>query len=470
MGPLLLLQWISRFLLLVAIGLFTGVVAHAQESGDRGLHRVPLQAVTQKGENLSLYKQSHALLIGVGKYSNGWSNLDSVSSELDSLQTTLEQKGFNVVRVDNPNTDALRQSIVDFINNYGYEPDNRLLFFFSGHGHSDASRGYIVPSDAPLPDDDSSDFKRSAISMNQFMTWARDIESKHAMFMFDSCFSGSVFTSKNVPSAEERYIQQATRRPVRQFITAGSANEVVPAKSTFTPALVDALNGSGDLNNDGYITGSELGVHLSQLVPRFEDQTPQYGKIRDYNLAQGDFVFFVPSSPPVEIDARPQIDLQAPVINHQPASSSQKGLMQTFNARVSDQEVSEVYLHYQTSDGRWQQQLMTASSSDNFFTTVDVAENQDTLRYFISAADTSGNASQRGSKSNPLVRLLAGAANDTVPPQATNTVKSRPNMIYWVLGALAAGALIAVASGSGGSGGDTDSEAATFSINVPALP
>jgi len=79
----------------------------------------------------------------------------------------------------------------------------------------------------------------------------------------------------------------------------------VPATSTFTPAFVSAIRGEGDLNDDGYITGSELGVHLAQLVPRFVDQTPQYGKIREYGLSRGDFVFFSPSTKKVEENEGP---------------------------------------------------------------------------------------------------------------------------------------------------------------------
>ena len=86
-------------------------------------------------------------------------------------------------------------------------------------------------------------------------------------------------------------------RPVRQFITAGSAGETVPAKSTFTPAFVEALQyGKGDLNQDGYISGTELGMYLQMEVPLYVEQTPQFGKITDYELSRGDFVFVLPGT------------------------------------------------------------------------------------------------------------------------------------------------------------------------------
>jgi len=119
------------------------------------------------------------------------------------------------------------------------------------------------------------------------------MEAKHALFLFDSCFSGTVFKAKALPKMP-RQISQMAELPVRQFITAGSADETVPAKSVFTPAFVDALRyGLADLYKDGYVTGEELGLYLKNKVPEHTAQTPQYGKIIDYELSRGDFVFFV---------------------------------------------------------------------------------------------------------------------------------------------------------------------------------
>ena len=70
------------------------------------------------------------------------------------------------------------------------------------------------------------------------------------------------------------------------------SDEVTGPKSVFTPAFVDAIVGAkGDLNQDGYITGAELGLHLQQLVPQYAKQTPQFDKHPEYDLARGDFVF-----------------------------------------------------------------------------------------------------------------------------------------------------------------------------------
>ena len=252
------------------------------------------------GRKVGLYKGSYALLIGVSNYTAGWPKLHSVPNEINQVEAVLQTQGFHVVKVMNPTSDTLREVFEDFINDYGFDQDNRLLFFFSGHGHTrkDGQKGYLVPTDAPNPHKDTVGFLRKALPMNQILAWSRQVEAKHALFLFDSCFSGTVFKAKDLPERPP-HISRATALPVRQYITAGDAGEKVPAKSVFTPAFIDALEYNwGDLNRDGYVSGTELGLYLQEKVPQHSNQNPQYGKIRDYELARGDFIFALKSSSP----------------------------------------------------------------------------------------------------------------------------------------------------------------------------
>jgi formylglycine-generating enzyme required for sulfatase activity len=156
-----------------------------------------------------------------------------------------------------------------------------------------------VPIDAPDPEKDEKGFLRKAISMDQIYAWAKNIEVNHALFVFDSCFSGTLLkvrSHKKVPP----YIKESAAESVRQFITAGKANETVPEKSVFTPMFADALRlAEGDLNQDGYVTGFEVCYHLKNEVPKYQSrQHPQCGTIKDYELSKGDFVFDVGGSGP----------------------------------------------------------------------------------------------------------------------------------------------------------------------------
>jgi hypothetical protein len=161
--------------------------------------------------------------------------------------------------------------------------------------------------------------------MDEIETYALSIESKHAMFVFDSAFSGSIFAvTRGVDSGGRRpaspprrleivsetaipdIILFAARRPVRLFITAGAADQPVPDRSVFREQFVEGLEGAADINRDGYITGSELGVFIQDRVTQYTRgvQTPQWGKIRNPNLDRGDFLFAVPNPPPASLRLR----------------------------------------------------------------------------------------------------------------------------------------------------------------------
>nr|VFJ69935.1 MAG: Caspase domain-containing protein [Candidatus Kentron sp. FW] len=284
----------KKSLLKYLLGLSLSLSANAIDS--RGIVR------SGDGQEVLRYGKSYALLVGVSDYGwgSGWKDLDSIPGELDKVENALETVGFHgVVRVDNPDEEALREAFEKFKDDYGFKRNNRLLFFFSGHGYTDEDgAGYLVPRDAPDPREGESAFLKKALPMNQILSWARQIKARHALFLFDSCFSGTIFEAKSLPRVPP-LITKLTARKVRQFITAGTAGEEVPARSTFTPAFVDALlHREGDLDRDGYVTGTELGLHLQSEVSRYAVQTPQFGKIDEYDLAQGDFVFVLGSGGP----------------------------------------------------------------------------------------------------------------------------------------------------------------------------
>ena len=246
------------------------------------------------GNKITEYSGSHALLIGVSKYTK-WPQLLNIEKEIQYLEASLKRRGFKVKVVSDPDSKTLKSSFEEFINDHGFDEDNRLLFFFAGHGYSrkNNTRGYLVPVDAPDPRADEKGFLQAALTMNQVLTWSKNIESKHALFLFDSCFSGTIFKSRDLPKTPP-HISNKISKPVRQFISAGSAGQTVPAKSVFTPSFVKGIQGEADYNKDGYVTGTELGMYLTNQVPKYaESQTPQYGKIRDMELDEGDFVFIL---------------------------------------------------------------------------------------------------------------------------------------------------------------------------------
>jgi hypothetical protein len=273
-----------------------------------------LTVTTANGAVLTSFSGSHALVIGESAYNRGWPPLAGVKEDIPAVRRLLEEQGFSVTLLEDKTSSELRAGIEEFLNTYGYEKDVRLIIYYAGHGQTlrlDDGRelGYIVPIDAPLDSRDRQGFQRLAISMQQFDTWAENIESRHVIYLFDSCFSGSIFA---VSRAAPGIIDYKISQPVRQFIASGAANETVPDKSIFRRQFEAALRDrEADLNNDGYVSGSELGDFLQTTVVNYSNnsQHPQYGKIRDANLDKGDFVFSV------GLADRQEVTISAPLMH-----------------------------------------------------------------------------------------------------------------------------------------------------------
>lgn len=253
-----------------------------------------IQVVSKKGQPFYLYKDYHAVVIGVSEYDH-WPNLPNAVKDAQEVFETMKLLGFEANLVSNPTYQQLRKVLNDFTYKYGREQNRALFFFYAGHGETeimaDGTRlGYIIPRDCPLLSQDPQGFVNRAISMKDIEAYSLRIRSKHLLMLFDSCFSGSIFS---MVRAVPEDISQKSSQPVRQYITAGAEEEQVPDQSLFKRSLLVGLQGDADLTGDGYITGSELGMYLSSKVVKYSKgkQHPQYGKINNPELDRGDFVF-----------------------------------------------------------------------------------------------------------------------------------------------------------------------------------
>lgn len=238
-------------------------------------------AVNVEGRPAVLYDASYALLIGASQYEHEfWDDLQHVPKELDAVAEELTRHGFAVERVDDPKGEALLARIRKFIADRR-GPNNRLIVYFSGHGWTDGSRevGYLVPVDAPNPAANRPDFDVKALSMRQVLAVADEVRANHALFLFDSCFSGALFLAKSNAVPLNRLAWEDLRLPVRQFVTAGNETQRVPGESQFTPAFINAIAGLADMNGDGYVSGTELAFWVRDTVIKGGKSTPQSGMI-----------------------------------------------------------------------------------------------------------------------------------------------------------------------------------------------
>jgi peptidoglycan/xylan/chitin deacetylase (PgdA/CDA1 family)/tetratricopeptide (TPR) repeat protein len=292
------------------------------ERAAAGPASAPVQASAPQHK---FYRDSWAVIIGVNDYQS-WPKLRYAVNDANSIEETLVNRfGFQRDHIRKLlNGDATRQRIVqvlgDELSDSGkVQREDRVFFFFAGHGATRTLEdgrqiGFIVPVDA-----DQANYYSTAISMTTLREAADLIPAKHVYFVMDSCYSGLAMTRAAGAFAKDRsYLEEITRRPARQILTAGGAEQQVAddgpdGHSVFTWALLQGLEGQADLDGNGVITASELGAYISPIVSSFARQTPTVGNL--VGSEGGEFIFEL--QPQALSSASKQLDSQALQLNEQ---------------------------------------------------------------------------------------------------------------------------------------------------------
>ncbi len=246
-----------------------------------------------------LYKDYRALVVGISDYDK-WPDLPFAIQDAEEVTSKLDKMGFQVKLVTNPTSREFKKILSEMTYKMGKEPNRAVLFYYAGHGETETmadgtKMGYIIPKDCPPLKGDPVGFDTHAVSMRDIESVSLRMKSKHVLMLFDSCFSGALFSLVRAMPVD---ITEKSALPVRQYITAGNENEQVPDKSMFKRCFLIGLDGAADMTGDGYITGSEMGMYLADNVVNYtrRQQHPQYGKINNPNLDQGDFIFIPPKT------------------------------------------------------------------------------------------------------------------------------------------------------------------------------
>ena len=112
-------------------------------------------------------------------------------------------------------------------------------------------------------------------------------------FVFDSCFAGTIFTDRGPadlqPLSPDR-VAQLLKKQSRDFLTAGSDNQTVPAHTPLPDLLLAAINGAADPYKLGVVSPDEIRTYLLTQIRGF-NLTPQEGRLYDPAFAEGSFLF-----------------------------------------------------------------------------------------------------------------------------------------------------------------------------------
>ena len=262
---------------------------------DRNIGAVPRRSAT----GAEFYRASWALVVGIDHYEHIEEHeLDYAERDAREIAALLPALGFprDQVRLLLASANALTPGAIwEALDELGdvMDPEDRLLVYWSGHGVSVEVKGryhgyLLLPgSRVPAwPTRERPHLSRpphAAVEMATLRSHIDPLVAKHKLMLLDTCFSGFLTRRRALRPQDDRRIEQWTREPVLQVLTAGTAGQTATelqryGHGVFTYAVLQALRGNAG-PGDGLVSFSDLAGYVKRRVAEEADQDPQYGTL-----------------------------------------------------------------------------------------------------------------------------------------------------------------------------------------------
>jgi len=248
-----------------------------------------------------VYDNSWALIVGINDYEHV-RGLDYAVEDALAIKNMLinvygfARKNVRVLTNGEATGSNIKKELHSLVKSVG--KNDRVVFYFAGHGETEAlgieggDMGFLIPADG-----DAENLYLTAIPMDELKRISDWSKAKHMLFLVDACYGGlAAMNTRSLASTSPNYLDKITEDFSRQIITAGGKEEQVLEKdewehSAFTKNLLSGLKEKrADYNDDGIITGSEIGMYLQEKVSLDTDnfQTPQMGR---FTTHEGEIIF-----------------------------------------------------------------------------------------------------------------------------------------------------------------------------------
>jgi hypothetical protein len=196
--------------------------------------------------------------------------------------------------------------------------DDRMVFYYSGHGQRLGDEFYLVPEDVVSADDPD--------TLIPFARVLKELNSSHAkqkIVLLDACLSGPNTRDLKLPlaKASPKFLAEYVEHTVGVGMIASSSAEQAswarspnPKLSLFTYFLVQALRGDPDSLDGGLLTLDSLCHFLSVRVRQL---SKDYGKVQGpaWNTSTAGTIILANFNQPI---LPPAVDLEAaPITNIQ---------------------------------------------------------------------------------------------------------------------------------------------------------
>ena len=229
-----------------------------------------------------------AFIVGINYYEHG-NSLYGCVDDAHAVQAALERHGDGSVNFDckiltgtGPNDRVDRSVLKDHVEELFKAPAEIALFYFAGHGHIEATGGYLLATDSKRGDD--------GLSLSDVLTFANASPARNKVVVLDSCHSGIAGS----PPAPGNFASLSEGLTVLTASTADQYATEENGRGVFSTLFVDALHG-GAANLTGDITPGSVYAHIDQSLGAWE-QRPVFKT----NVRQ--FVSLRRVPPPIELE------------------------------------------------------------------------------------------------------------------------------------------------------------------------
>jgi hypothetical protein len=256
----------------------------------------------------------YALIIGINQYQNGWPMLRTAKADAQALADVLRrQYGFAGIRLL-LDRDATGKRILSEMKQLArcLKESDHLLIYFAGHGELDelSGDGYWIPTDGTAQQ------SREWITNSAVRSILGGPEAKlnHLLVIADSCYSGSLLRSDDLPESvarsnglgqarggrstgnvsnaipKETLLLLSGLRKSRQVITSGGLAPVSDAGSGAHSPFAHALLRTLRQNKEKLLDAEQLHARIWESLSN-TFQRPQYGRMRVAGESEGQFLF-----------------------------------------------------------------------------------------------------------------------------------------------------------------------------------
>ena len=224
-----------------------------------------------------------ALIVGINEYEDtlSYGQLKVCTQDAKAIYTQLIAGGFkepNIRLLADQRSQAqapLRENILATLQNIVRmtEPDDLLLFYFSGHGEAELSESYLIPRNGrgvALHD--------TAVAISRVKEIIGTAKAKAKVLLLDACHSGANIQAKGKRPMSAEFInnvfKEAAGLAILSSCKEGQYSYEWPEKqcSAFTYYLIEALQGNADNDEKGFVTVQDVNRYITHSVKEWAFQ------------------------------------------------------------------------------------------------------------------------------------------------------------------------------------------------------